>query len=138
MVFYQRGFPFRTTFYFLEHTVFNVLQTFQTDWVDLSTQYILAIHKYCSVGYPLSCHPSCASVISQLSSHTIIYFILGFKLFLPTLLVTMSANFRPSSHQTILCILKFLPFLKKYTLLEMRLIYLEYHFKPSLWICIDK
>ena len=53
-----------------------------------------------------------------------IYFILGFKSFSPTFLVAMSSNFRPPSHQSILCIFYFSPFLNKCTLIEMFLVWL--------------
>ena len=42
--------------YFLEHTVLNDLQKFQTDWVESSTKYILVIHNSCSIDYPLFCN----------------------------------------------------------------------------------
>ena len=48
-----------------------------------------------------------------------IYFVLLFKPFSPTFLVVMYANFRPPSHQSILCIFHLLPFLTKCILLEI-------------------
>ena len=53
-----------------------------------------------------------------------IYFILGFKWFFPTFLVAISDNLRPLTHQSILCILHFSPFLTKFTLLSICLIFL--------------
>ena len=100
----------------------NLIQKFQTDCVDSSTKYSLFIQNSCSIDYPVLCHPSCTSVLSQLSSLTIIHFILEVKSCSPTLLVEMYANFRPPSHQSILCILHFYPFLKKYILLAMCLV----------------
>ena len=87
--------------------VSNLVHTFQTDWVDSSTQSILFIHKSCSIDYSVSYHPSCTSTLSQLSSLTKIYFILGFKSFSPIFLVAMSANLRPLSHQSTFCIFHF-------------------------------
>ena len=55
----------------------------------------------------------------QFSSLTIIYFILGVRSGSLTLLVPMSANCRPPSHQSILRILHFSPLLTKCILLEM-------------------
>ena len=72
------------------------------------------------------CHPSCTSVLSQFSSLTIIYFNLCVRSGLLTVLVPMSANYRPPSHQSILCILHFSPFVKKCILLEMCLVCLVY------------
>ena len=109
---------------FLEHTVFNVLQTFKTVWVDSSAQYIIFIQNSCSIEYPVSCHPYCAIVLSQFSSLTMIYFILGFKSFSPTFLVSISDKCRPPSYQSILYILQFSPFLTKYTLLEIWFVWL--------------
>ena len=42
--------------YFLEHTFFNLLQTFQTDWIESSTQYSKVKQNSCSVDYHVSCH----------------------------------------------------------------------------------
>ena len=67
-------------------------------------------------------HPSCTSVLSQFSSLTIIYFILGVLSVSLTFLVPMSANYRPPSHQSIFCILHFSPFLTKFILLAMCLV----------------
>ena len=58
----------------------------------------------------------------HLSSLTIIYFILLVHLVSPTFLVEMSDNCRPPSHQPILFVLYFYPFLTKYILLAMRLV----------------
>ena len=121
------GFPstlflFRTTFFLLEQTIFNVLQTFQTYWVDSSTQYIPVIKNSCYIDYLVFCHHSCTIVLYQLSSLTIIYFIIGVKSLSPTFLVAMSANCRPPSHQSILWILQFYPFLNKLFILAMCLV----------------
>ena len=62
------------------------------------------------------------SVLSQLLIITIIYFILGVRSASLTFLVPMSANCRPPSHQSILYILHFSPFLTKCILLEMCLV----------------
>ena len=80
------------------------------------------MYKYCSIDYPVFCHPSCTSVLYQLSIITIIYFIIGVKSCSPTFLVAISANCRPPSHQLILCILHFSPFLTKFIILEMCLV----------------
>ena len=119
MVFSQHYFPFRRTLLFSKKDIFQCsLQTFQTDWVKSSNQSSRVIQNSCYINYPVFCHPCCTSVISHLSSLTMIYFILGFKLFSPTFLVEISANFRPPSHQSILWILHFYPFLTKFILLE--------------------
>ena len=64
----MHGFPstlfsIQNNIVFLEQTVFNVLfmyktliQTFQTDWVESSTQSNLVIQKSCSADYPVFCH----------------------------------------------------------------------------------
>ena len=113
MIFLQHFFYSEQHCFLLEQTVLNVLQTFQTDWGYSSTQYCLFIQKSCSIGYPLFCHLSCKSVLSQLSSLTIIYFIPGVKSCSPTFLVAISANCRPPSHQSIFFILHFSSFLTK-------------------------
>ena len=115
-------FSFRTTLFFLEQTVLNVLQTFQTGWVESSTQSSPVIQNSCSIDYPVLCHRSCTSVISELSSLTIIYFILGIKSSSPTFLEAMSAKCRPLSDKSILWILHFYPFLSKCILLAMCLL----------------
>ena len=102
--------------------VSNLIQTFQTDWVKYSTQSILFIHNSCSVDFNLFCHTSCTSVLPQLSSLTIIHFIMGVKSCFPTFLVEMSSNCIPPSHQSILCIRQFSPFLTKCTLLAIFLL----------------
>ena len=101
MVFLQHFFIQNNIVFLLEQTVFNVLQTFQTYLAESSTKYGIVIHKYCSIDYPVLCHPSCASVMYQLSSLTIIYFIIGVKSFSPTFSVAISKNYRPPSHQSI-------------------------------------
>ena len=58
----------------------------------------------------------------QFSSLTIIYFILGVRSGSLKLLVPIYANCRPPSHQSILCILNFYPFLTKFILLAMCLV----------------
>ena len=58
----------------------------------------------------------------QFSSFTIIYFILGVRSGSLKFLVPMSANCRPPSHQSILCILHFYPFVTKWILLAMCLV----------------
>ena len=58
----------------------------------------------------------------QFSSLTIIYFILGVRSGSLTFLVPMSANCRPPSHKSILCIFHFSPFLTKCILLAMCLV----------------
>ena len=100
----------------------TLIQTFQTDWVEYSTKSSLAMQNYCSIDYPVFYHPSYESVLSQLSTLTIIYFILGVKSCSPIFLVEMSANYRPPSHQSILCIFHFYPFLTKCILLAMCLV----------------
>ena len=64
-------------------------------------------------------HPSCTSFMSQFSSITIIYLILGVRSDSFTFLVPMSANCRPPSHQSIFCILHFYSFLTEFILLAM-------------------
>ena len=105
--------------FLLEQTFFNVLQTLKTDWVEYSTQSSIVIQKYCSIDYPVLCHPSCTRVLSQLSSLTIIYFILSVKLGSPTFLIAVYANCGTLSHQSLFCILHFYPFLNKCILLAM-------------------
>ena len=61
-------------------------------------------------------------VLYQVSSLTMRYFILGVRSGSLTLSVPISANYRPPSHQSILCILYFSPFVKKCILLEMCLV----------------
>ena len=131
MVFSQQYFPFRKILFpsikdsfQCSLNISNLIQIFQTDWVKSSTQSSLVIKNSCSVDYTVSCHPSCTSVLYQLSSLAIIYFILGVKSLSPTFLVAMSANCRPPSHQSILCILNFSPFLTKCALLQMYLVLL--------------
>ena len=106
----------------LEQTVFNVLQSFQTDLVESSAQFSIVIQNYCFIDYHVFCHPSCTSVLSQISSLSIIYFILGVKSCSPIFLVANSASFRPTSHQSIFCIFYFSPFLNKFILLAMCLV----------------
>ena len=112
--FYFNTISIHNNIVFLEHTVLNVLfmyqtliQILQTDWVESSTQSNLVIQNSCSTYYPVFCHPSCTRVLYQLSILIIIYFILGVKSGSSTLLLAMSDNFRPPSHQSILCILHF-------------------------------
>ena len=100
----------------------HVLQTFQTYWFKSSTQYSLVIHSSFYTEYPVLYHPSWTSVLSQFLSLTIIYFILGVKSGSHTFLVPMSANCRPPSHQSILCILHFSPVLTKCILLAICLV----------------
>ena len=64
------------------------------------------------------------SVLYQLSSLTIIYYILGVKSVSPKFLASMSANCRPHSHQSILCILHVSPLLTKCIIVVMWLIFL--------------
>ena len=105
-------FPSRTDSYQWYFRVSNLIQHFQTDWFESSIQSSLVIQNSCYIEYLVSYHPYCKSVLYQLSSITIIYFIMGFKSFSPKFLVAMSANFRPPSHQSILWILKISPFLE--------------------------
>ena len=91
---------------------------------EYSTQSNLVIHNSCSIDHPVLYHPSCTSVLSQLSSLTIIYFILRVKSWSPTLLVAMYANCRPPSHQSILCIFYFSPFLIECIFLVTFLVFL--------------
>ena len=62
----------------------------------------------------------------RLSILTIIYLIIGVRSGSLKFLVPMSANCRPPSHQSILCILHFSPFLTKFILLEMCMVCLVY------------
>ena len=103
--------------------VSNLIQKFQTDLVKSSTQYSLIIQCSCSIYYPVICHPSFTCIMSQLSSLTMTYFILGYKSFSPTFLVSLSDNFRrPPSHLSILWIFQFSPFLTKCTHLSVWLV----------------
>ena len=131
MVFSQHFFPFGTTLFSSRTDNFqcyfhvsNLIQTFETDWVESLTQYSLVIHNFCYIDYPVSCHHYCKSVLSQLSSLIMTYFILGFKSFSSTFLVAMSANCRPPSHQLIFFILHFSPFITKCTLIAICLVWL--------------
>ena len=105
--FYLNNFFSITVNFSMFFHISNLIQIFQT----LTPTY-----------YPLSCHPSCTSIISKFSILTMIYFVLGFKSFSPKFLLAMSANCRPLSHHSILCIFHFSPFLTKCTLLEMCLV----------------
>ena len=58
-----------------------MIQTFQTDWVESSTKSSLVIKNYCSTDDTVSIHPSCTSLLYQLSILTMIYFIIVFKSF---------------------------------------------------------
>ena len=87
---------------------FHVLRTFQTDRIESSTQSSPVIHNYCSIDYPVLYHSSCTSAMSHFSSLIIIYFILGVRSGSLTFLVPISANCRPPSHQSNLCILNFI------------------------------
>ena len=62
MVFSQHCFPFRTTLLFSRTDIFqcsfhvsNLIQTFQNDWVESSTQCSLVIQNSCSIYYPIFC-----------------------------------------------------------------------------------
>ena len=118
----QCFFPSITDSVYCSFHVSNLIQTFRTDWVESPTQYGLFIQNYCSIDYHVFCHPSCTSVLTHLSSLTKIYFILGVKSCSPKFLVAMSDDSRPPSHQSILCIFHFSPFLTKCTLLVMCLV----------------
>ena len=126
MVFSLTLFSSRTVWFSILFHVSNLIQTFQTDLFESSTQYSLVVYNSCSTYYHVYCHPSCTDVLYQLSSITMIYFILGFKSFSSTLLVPLSNNWSPPSYQSILKILQFLPSLKKCTLLSMCLVCLVY------------
>ena len=68
MVLLQHCFRSGQHCFLLEQTVFNVLQTFQTDWVDSSTQSSLVIQNSCSIDYPVFCHlPSSFRTLISLS-----------------------------------------------------------------------
>ena len=73
-------------------------------------------------------------VFSQLSSLTIAYPNIGFNSFSLTLLVPMSANYRPPSRKNILCIFHYSPFVTKCILLEMYMVW--FLFLPLLSIHI--
>ena len=115
-------FSSRTVQFSMFFHISKLIQTFQTDWLEYSTQSSQIIYNYCSTDYPLSCHPSCTRVIYHILSLNMIYFILLFKSFYPTLLVAMSDIWRNPLHHSIWCIFHFSPFLKKCTLLEMCLV----------------
>ena len=55
MVFLQHCFRSEQHFFLLEQTVFNVLQAFQTDWVESSTQSSPVIKNSCYIDYPVFC-----------------------------------------------------------------------------------
>ena len=103
--------------------VLNLIQKFQTYWVESSTQSSLVIYNSWSADYPISCHPFCLSVIHHLSRLTMIYFILGCISFYLTYLVAIYSNCITPSHQSIFCIFHFLPFLIKFTFLSMCLVH---------------
>ena len=128
----QHIFPSITDSFQCYFRVSNLIQKFQTDWVESSNQSSLVIQKFCSIDYTILCRPSCTSFLSQLSSLDRIYFILGVESCSPTFLVAMSTNCRLPSHQSILCILNFSSFLTKCTLLEIWIVCLVY--LPSLSI----
>ena len=86
------------------------------------TKSSLVIQNSCSSDYPVLYHPSCTSVLFQFSSLTIIYLIFGFRSGSLTFLVQITSNCRPPSHQSILCILHFSPFLTNYIILSMFLV----------------
>ena len=113
----QYFFPYNRQFSMLFSCI--KIQTFQTDWVDSSTQYSLVIQNSCSTDYPVLFHPSFTSVMSHFLSLIIIYFIVGVKSWSPTLLVAISVNCRLPSYQSILCVLHFSPFLTKCIILAM-------------------
>ena len=144
MIFFQHYFHSDQHFFLLEQTVLNVLQTFKTDWVKSSTQYILVIQNSSYIDYPLFCHPSCTSVLYQFSIITIIYFIIDVKWCSPNILVEMSTNCRTPSHQSILCIFHFSQFLTKCILLAMCLVclvslpFLSIHIKDLLYNTIKR
>ena len=103
----------QTVFMFFEHSkllslVLNSIYSSHTE---------LLFHRLSCILSPLlyKCPVSVFSI-------TIIYFILGVRSGSLTFLVPMSANCRPPSHQSILLILHFYPFLTKCILLEMCLV----------------
>ena len=120
----QHLFPSRKDIFQCSFCLSNLIQKFQTDWCESSTHSSIVIQKSCSIDYPVSCHPHFTTIMSQLSSHIIIYFILGFKSFSPKFLVKMSANCWTPSHQSILCIFQLSTFPKKWTLLAMWFVFL--------------
>ena len=122
MVFLQHFFYSEQHCFLIEQTFFNVLQIFQTDWVESSTKSSLATNNYCSIDYPVLCHPYFTIVLYQLSSLTIINFIFGVKSCSPTLLVAIYTKFRTPSHQSILCILHFSPLITNGILLAIYLV----------------
>ena len=63
MVLLQHCFHSEQNCFLLEQTVSNVLQTFQTDCVESSTQSSLVIQKYCSIEYPVFYHNESMSAI---------------------------------------------------------------------------
>ena len=95
-----------------------------SNWLSrIPTQSILVIQNFLffiTILYYIT--PLVQVFCLQFSSLTIIYFILGVKSGSLTFLVPMSANCRPPSHQSILCILHFSPFLKKCILLAICLV----------------
>ena len=115
-------FSFRTTLFIFWIYSFYVLRTFKliesSPELNLVQSYRTIVPQNILVFY----HPSCASIMSQLLSLTIIYFILGVRSGSITLLVPMSSNFRPPSHQSILCLFHFYPFLTKCIILEICLV----------------
>ena len=124
---YLRGFLLtlfssRTLQFSMFFQVSNLIQTFQTYWVESSNQYSLVIWNSCSTGYHIYFHPYCTSFPYQFSIITMIYFIQVFKSFSSTFLVAMSNKFIPPSHQSILCIFHFSPFITKCTIISMCLV----------------
>ena len=92
------------------------------------------MHNYYFIYYPIFCHPYCSSVISQFFSLTIIHFILGVISGSLTFLVPMSANCRPLSHQSILCIFYFLNSLQNsFSSQCVWCVWYTYHSYPCTW-----
>ena len=127
MFFLQKHFFIQNNIFFHPRTDnFQCSSNISTWLSEYSNQSSLFIQNSCSVDYHVWRHPYCTSVLSQLSSLTMIYFIIGIKSYSPASLVAMSTNCRPPSQQSILCILQFSPFLINFIFLAMCLVCLVY------------
>ena len=115
MVFLQQYFYSEQYCFHSRTDSFNVLQIFQTVLVKSSTQSSIIIQNSSSIDYYALCHPivQVFCLICQVS------LILGIKSCSPKFLIKISSNCRPPSHQSILCIVHFYPFLTKYILFEI-------------------
>ena len=102
MVFSQRCFPFRTTLLFSITDIFqcsfcvsNLIQTFQTDLVEYSTQSSLVIHNYFSIECPLFCHSLSNQLIISVYHTSVSY-----QFIIPVYQASLSGQFIIPVYQT--------------------------------------